>query len=581
MDKQPSQVLYRKWRPKSFSSVYGQHHITHTLKQAVAQKRTAHSYLFCGPRGTGKTSTARIFAKSINCTDALDGEPCNACRPCEAINEGWDLDIIEIDAASNNGVDNVRDIREKVHFTPGQGRYKVYIIDEVHMFSQSAFNAILKTLEEPPGHVIFILATTEVHRLPATIISRCQRFDFRSISNQDIETCLREICQTEEIEVESDVLRLIGRNSSGSLRDAQNLLEQMIIAYGSNLSKAKVQQLLGITNDHTSLELVQRIVSGEVKSGLTLLNSIIEEGIDPRLFHRQVVNHLRGILLFKAGFENPLELDPEISGRFKEIAESTTLDNVLFAAQLFSRATPQLDTNPLLPLELALVECSLHIREDTNPKPQTPKQETDPMPSDGLSNPRLTRLSDNDTDPTIAGVQANANPSSLNQSKDKPAIASADSHYESIPSSESSDEDATTTIQLGTFEESSTEKEYDHLPEDQWTSFRNALRTYKVNKFAIGSLLLDCIARYIEGNELILIFKNRTNMERLQGEMHANGASDHIHDTLRQVTGKDYTLRLSLSEQKSSNPIKPAGHLVRAARAFGAEIVEEESNDNE
>ena len=231
-----SQVFYRKWRPQTLAEVVGQEQVTQTLRNALAGRRVSHAYLFCGPRGTGKTSTGRILAKAINClTTEGKGEPCNTCAMCQAVTEGRALDVIEIDAASNTGVDNIRNLRERVNYVPSQARYKVYIIDEVHMLSTPASNALLKTLEEPPPHVIFVLATTEIHKVLPTIMSRCQRFDFRRISQKDSVSRLTHICNAEGIKIKPEALKLIARSASGSLRDAENILEQLATYYGSNI----------------------------------------------------------------------------------------------------------------------------------------------------------------------------------------------------------------------------------------------------------------------------------------------------------------------------------------------------------
>ena len=263
-----AEVLYRKWRPRRLEQVVGQEAVTQTLRNAVSLGRIAHAYLFTGPRGTGKTSTARIMAKAANCRDPQDGEPDDTCDICQSINEGRSLDLIEIDAASNRGIDDIRDLRDKVGYTPHEGKYKVYIIDEVHMLTEPAFNALLKTLEEPPGHAIFILATTEIHKVPLTIISRCQRYDFRRISLDTIQMQLDTLAQREGHTTEPEALALLARSSSGSLRDAENLLEQALVSYGSPLRAEQVRDLLELGGDERALDLARHALKKETKEGL-------------------------------------------------------------------------------------------------------------------------------------------------------------------------------------------------------------------------------------------------------------------------------------------------------------------------
>ena len=295
------EVLYRKWRPPRFSDIVGQGPITQTLTKAVAHGRTAHAYLFCGPRGTGKTSTARVLAKSLNCTmrPPTIGDPCGACDNCRAIDNGSFMDLIEVDAASNRGIDEIRDLREKVRFAPTIGRNKVYIIDEAHALTNDAFNAFLKTLEEPPPHSVFVLATTEPERLPPTIISRCQRFDFHRIAMQDMTDRLTGIAQEEGVEVAPEVLRLIGRASGGSLRDGTNLLDQLITSFGSRVSVEQARELLGISGEESALALVKHLLTGNTAQALGVINSVADEGVDLRPLHRMTVELLRAALLIK------------------------------------------------------------------------------------------------------------------------------------------------------------------------------------------------------------------------------------------------------------------------------------------
>jgi len=354
-----SQVFYRKWRPQTLAEVAGQEQVTQTLGNALESGRVSHAYLFCGPRGTGKTSTGRILAKAVNCLTNGKGEPCNTCPMCQAITEGRALDVIEIDAASNTGVDDIRSLREKVNYAPNQARYKVYIIDEVHMLSTSASNALLKTLEEPPPHVIFILATTEAHKVLPTILSRCQRFDFHRISQADIVSKLIRICDAEGIKMEPESLRLIAKSATGSLRDAENLLEQLTAYYGSEVSFQQVQNILGITGDWRVKELAKHIVSNDISAGIATINNVNSDGLDLRQFNRELVEYLRDLLLIKTGSEQAVDLTTEDIAELKDLSAKASLPHILQAVKLFGQLEFGLDNYSTLPLELALVDCTL------------------------------------------------------------------------------------------------------------------------------------------------------------------------------------------------------------------------------
>ena len=352
-----SQVFYRKWRPQTLAEVVGQEPVTQTLLNALSSSRVSHAYLFCGPRGTGKTSTGRILAKAVNCLNNGNGEPCNTCNVCQAITEGRALDVIEIDAASNRGIDDIRDLREKVNYAPNQARYKVYIIDEFHMLTKEASNALLKTLEEPPPHAIFVLATTEAHKVLPTILSRCQRFDFRRISQADVVAKLSHICSAEGIQVELKGLQLIAKATTGSLRDAENMLEQLTAYYGSEIELSQVQAILGVTGDWRTRELVKHIVNNDVSAGMATLNSVNNDGLDLRQFNRELVEYLRGLLLVKTGSGDAIDLTKEDLVELKDLAVKAPLAQVLKAVKLFGQLELGFDNYSTLPLELALVDC--------------------------------------------------------------------------------------------------------------------------------------------------------------------------------------------------------------------------------
>jgi DNA polymerase III subunit gamma/tau len=354
-----SQVFYRKWRPQLLSEVFGQEHVTTTLLNALANERVTHAYLFCGPRGTGKTSTARILAKAINCLTNGKGEPCNKCEMCVAITEGRGLDVIEVDAASNRGIDEIRNLREKVNYAPNQARRKVYIIDEVHMLTKEASNALLKTLEEPPPHVIFILATTETNKILPTILSRCQRYDFHRLSLNDVVTKMAYICKSEGIEIGTESVKLIARSATGSMRDAENLLQQMMTHYGKKIELAQAQALLGISGDRRSRELAGHIVNKNVAGGMATINNVNNDGLDLGQFHRELMEYLRMLLLVKTGSSDTLELTPEDLKDLKDMADKTTLNQILKTIKRFGQLELSLDNYSTLPLELALVDSTL------------------------------------------------------------------------------------------------------------------------------------------------------------------------------------------------------------------------------
>ena len=290
------QVLYRKWRSQTFGEVSGQPHVTTTLRRALATGRLGHAYLFTGPRGTGKTSCARIFAKSVNCENPQDGEPCNACALCRGIDAGSILDVIEIDAASNNGVDNIRDLRDETNFLPSQGKYRVYIIDEVHMLSSGAFNALLKTLEEPPAHVIFILATTEVHKLPATVLSRCQRFDFHRISAEDIARRLLFVAEQENFTLEEPAAMLLARVADGAMRDALSLLDRCRVD-ADEVTAAHVARCIGMADRRYLFQLCDAVIAGDIPLCLELLQELYQDACDMERLCEDLLFHLRNLLV--------------------------------------------------------------------------------------------------------------------------------------------------------------------------------------------------------------------------------------------------------------------------------------------
>ena len=354
-----SQALYRKYRPLGWAEVVGQDHVVQTLTNAIKAGRVGHAYLFAGPRGTGKTTLARLLAKAVNCLAKDPAKrPCNQCENCKAVNENRFMDLIEIDAASNTSVDDVRDLRDKINFSPSQGQYKIYIVDEVHMLSTAAFNALLKTLEEPPPHAIFILATTEIHKIPATVLSRCQRHEFRRVPVDQIAANLKEIVKAEGLKADDEALTLIARQATGSMRDAQSLLDQLSSA-GARITLQLAQSVLGTATSQSVLELVDSIRDGAPAAGLAALQHALDAGADPRSLARQVVDYLRGLMLIRMGNPEQVEAGKDLKERMSTHAGSFSTHDVLRMMKIFNAAAVEArgGWQPSLALELALAEA--------------------------------------------------------------------------------------------------------------------------------------------------------------------------------------------------------------------------------
>lgn len=353
------QVLYRKYRPKVFADVYGQEHVTSTLKNEIKENRIAHAYLFTGSRGTGKTTCAKILAKAVNCENSVDGEPCNECEVCKGLDSGTIYDVVEIDAASNNGVDNIRDLREEANYTPSRGKYRVYIIDEVHMLSTGAFNALLKTLEEPPAHVIFILATTEVHKLPATILSRCQRFDFKRIQPETMSVRLKQVAQLEGMELDDDAAILIARIADGALRDGLSILDQCA-GRSKKIDSALVSEVAGLAGRVALYKLTDCICTQNSSSAMTVISELYQNSYDMERLCVEMINHLRNFLIVKTVKDSRgliICTDDEYNSIILS-AENFTLENVIFALDLFQDALTKIKTgaNARVELEMAFVK---------------------------------------------------------------------------------------------------------------------------------------------------------------------------------------------------------------------------------
>ena len=555
----------------------GQEVVVQTLRNAVAQGRVAHAYLFCGPRGTGKTSTARILAKAATCLSPQDGEPDNECQICMSINEARALDLIEIDAASNRGIDDIRDLREKVHFSPSEARYKVYIVDEVHMLTEPAFNALLKTLEEPPEHVIFVLCTTEVHKVPLTIISRCQRFDFRRIPPEAIVDRLAQLCVDEGAEAATDALGLIARAAAGSLRDAENLLEQALVSYDSPLNEEHVRDLVGLGSDERALELVGHMLSKSVGEGLTVINEVAAEGSDVRQFHRAAMEYLRSLLLIKSGAKAALGYQEETSEQLGSLAENTSLEHLVGALKAFARVDLRRDSTSTLPLEIALVESSLDAEVPATPASSSPPDNRDAARQATRARPAIAESS----------VAAPAEPK---PEEPRPSAAAGETTAgapapgtrarppeEGAPAPSAAPTPVDRPVP-STAQSTSPEQR------DQWSEVVKSLSRHKGKRFNLGALLRASRPPELVDGRVRLRFPHKSHMERLEEELEDPQSGRVLRETFQKMFGGTYEIEVSLVDGAGDGRKQSASqrsHLVRAAQAMGAHVVSEKGDDSE
>ncbi len=545
-----AQVLYRKWRPRIFGDLVGQEHIATTLQRAVSEGRTSHAYLFTGPRGTGKTSSARILAKAVNCTGTQNGEPDDTCDNCVAITDGRMLDVIEIDAASNNGVADIRDLRDKIQFTPGSGGFKVYIIDEVHMLSTAAFNALLKTLEEPPSHAILVLATTEADKVPATIISRCQRYDFRRLSNQSVVDRVKFVASEEGFEIDDEALGTVARIAWGSLRDALNLLEQLAVSYQGKISGEQANRLLGLGDTGESVKLASAIIGGDASAALAAINAQAAAGADLRALKAATVEALRAALLIRTGVEDALSHPTEVVDSMRAAASNVQLEHLLHGLAALGSADLRVDSGSPLPLELAVIRAVTGPRAVAAPAarrvapPQTAARA--PQPARPAQTGRPPQQPTQRPQQTSQPPRQAAPRPTARQPADTPG-----------PRAQTAD--------------------------PKWDAFVQSLSRVKGKQFVLGALLRGASSHDLGDGELIVRFAHRSNAERMLEEL----ASEHSKKALDDAATAAYGVKLSVNavhgaagptgESSASSPMDSP--LVRTAMAMGARIIDDGSRD--
>ncbi|MCA9940323.1 MAG: DNA polymerase III subunit gamma/tau [Anaerolineales bacterium] len=512
-----SQALYRKWRPARFDEVVGQEHVTRTLQNGVASDRVGHAFLFSGPRGTGKTTTARLLAKAVNCRHSDPAQrPCNTCHICRAVNEGRFLDLIEIDAASNTGVDDIRDLRDKINFSPNEGRFKVYIIDEVHMLSTAAFNALLKTLEEPPPHAKFVLATTEEHKVPATIKSRCQVFHFRLLTVSELTARLLWLAEKENLTIEPEALALIARQGAGSARDAESLLDQLVTAPGDTITLARAQKVLGTASLAMVSQLTEAWLSGDGTLGLQLIHDALAAGADTRQLARQMVAYLRAVLLLQASGETfDLEMPADTQQQMRAQAEKAARPALITAIKQYNEVASTVASGwqPQLPLELAFIEMLPEVGGPVarRAQPAAIPQPARPSPSPLTSQPEPASLPATETVPEPpARTEAAATPPPAPPATASPPAA------------------ASLTLVAIT----------SHWPQ--------AMTNVKKKNRNLGSLLTMCQPLAVENGTLILGFEYGTLKDKFDNTAQAR---DLVGDALSELTGVPCPIRTVLNSQ--------------------------------
>ncbi|MPZ98812.1 MAG: DNA polymerase III subunit gamma/tau [Dehalococcoidia bacterium] len=567
------QVLYRKWRPRRFGDVYGQTPITRTLRNAVAGGTPSHAYLFSGPRGTGKTTTGRILAKAVNCAAPMEGEPDEACPSCLSYNAGRALDLIELDAASNRGIDEIRDLREGTGYAPSSGRFKVYLIDEVHMLTDAAFNALLKTLEEPPPHVIFILATTEPHKIPATITSRCQRFDFRRITLSATVERVEEIGAGEGFELEAGGYELVAREATGSLRDAINLLDQLVAYHGRSLTLDDIRSGLGLVVDSRAYEMARAAVTRDLRAGLEALNAARDDGIEIRAFVREVVSALRLALLLKAGAGEELPLSDAQAEELRTLAAGAQVADIVAALRALGEVDFAGDAYDSLPAEIAFASLATGaVPASATPASVPAAPQAAAATPARPAPPRAERP---------APARAPAREAPRTEAPRRPAASE-------VPAAPQAEAPRAASAAPPPAEPTPTPPAPFALPDggevsddlrmlrEQWDAVRTAAR--KID-FKAGALLNTGFVKSVQDDRVVVGFRFENHVDMVR-DAEGGRVRQAIEQALSEATGRQFTVEPVHWEELQQAGPSPArqssgGHMVEEAQRLGAVPLDE------
>lgn len=523
-------ALYRTYRPQTFEDMVGQRHIIKTLKNQIKNDNVGHAYLFTGTRGTGKTSTAKIFARAVNCINPNDQEPCNKCEVCESILNDNTMDTIEIDAASNNSVDDIRELRESVKYSPTNCKYKVYIIDEVHMLSQGAFNALLKTLEEPPSYVIFILATTEPHKIPATILSRCQRFDFKRVTINEMVKRMKDICTGENMEVEERALNLIASNSQGALRDALSILDQCMSFGEDKITYDDVVELMGIVNIEQLFDLSQYIIDQDIKKSLQSLNEFISWGKDIRNLINDLISHFRNIMVRKVSkdIDDILSLPEDTLERISKQSEGVDINSLIRILNVLSETQDSIksSSNQRVMVEVAIMKIAQPIFDDSKE-----------ALLDRIENLEKIIESGNIK---IASYKSSGE-EAYEEEKIDPVIKTENKHYEEVKS-----EDV-------------------ELVESSWKEVLKQIK--KDKKMPIYALLTEAKNFNVHNNELFIVFDDKFSFAK--DRLSAKETHEYIETVVRSIMKRNFSIKTVLASD-----IKNINFEVKEKKDKGVEILE-------